>query len=128
MKKILFFLIVGISSVGFAAKNVVNSYFANGSLWVQVKDTQTNTLEWFSDTKVGLVNTALGCTGTNCMITNLKLNRNSIYGDVFVLFEPEASLKHVFILDLYKNNIVNPGHIAFVNHHGKNVIIVYINY
>lgn len=123
----LLFALGVISSSAFSATKVVDSYFAKDSLWVQVEDSQANTLEWHSASKVGIANTTLGCTGTNCFATNLQIKNNSVYGDIFVLFETEPSLKNVFISDLHSNNQIKPATLGFVNHHGENVIIVYIN-
>lgn len=128
MKVISLLFVLGvISSTAFSATKVVNSYFAKDSFWVQVEDSQTKTLEWHSATKVGIANTTLGCTGTNCVATNLQIKNKSVFGDIFVLFEKEPSFKNVFITDLQENNQINPAALGFVNHHGENVIVVYIN-
>lgn len=122
---LIFFSLIIFNTFALAKMEIVKGHIANNTIWVEVYDYETNTLQWHSSEKVGVVNSVFGCTGTNCIATNLKIRNNSIYGDIFVLFEAKPSLKDIFVLDIHKENKINPSELGFVVHHGENIILVY---
>lgn len=129
MKKnilILFLLIA--PNLSSAAIRVISAHFANSQVFVEVEDTQTKERMRFSSNTIGIANTTFGCTGTNCIATNLYEKNNSIYGNVNVLFEPEPSKRNVFITYLKNQNSISPGELGLINNRGKWLIVLYVNY
>jgi len=127
MKMILFFIVLGLYSLSANARvNLIKAYYKSDMIWVQVEDTESKSLGWYSTLQVGIANTVLGCTGTNCIAKNFQIKNNSVYADIYVLFENKPSMKNVFILDLQNGNQLNPGALSVVSYQGKSVIVAHI--
>ena len=129
MKKLLLSTVFGISALSFSAlaeKKIVNAHFSKESLVVQLQDSETGRSRWISSAKVGVINNTVKCTGVNCMATNLRIQKGSLYGDISLLNEATPSLKDVFMVNFYEDTLIDTKNLTLLELNGKYLIAIRI--
>lgn len=104
----LFLMTALFSFTTFAGQKIVNSHFSKKSLIVQIQNDQTGSTKWISFSKVGVINTTLGCEGLNCTARNLKKNKDGLYADVLLSIGSEIVLEDVYLLNFYEDTLIDP--------------------